>query len=190
VAASPGVAAADVADSLAAPAAIHVVGETVGAGAPARADSVRREPWHEQPRFVMARSLLVPGWGQAHNHAWIKAILIAGVEAVFITQMVQQQSDLDRLLTQIDAARQAGDTEGEAALVNEYNSVLDDRTGNAWKLGAVIAYSMLDAYVDAHFRGFDVKFRHDPALPAGASPAGLNTGAGGPGVRLALRWDF
>jgi hypothetical protein len=190
VAAAPSAARAADADTLATPAAIHVVGEAAGPPAPARADSARRQPWHEQPRFVMARSLLVPGWGQAHNRAWLKALLVAGAEVVLITRVVQQQKDLDQLITEIDAARAAGDAAGEAALVTEYNALLDQRVGNEWKLGAVIAYAMIDAYVDAHFRGFDVEFRNDPALPAGTSPAGLNTGGGGPGVRLALRWDF
>jgi len=158
--------------------------------APAHADSVRRPPWHEQPRFVMARSLLVPGWGQAHNRAWVKALLVAGGEIALITEIVQQQNELDQKLTEIDAARAADDAAGEAALVTEYNDLLDQRVGNEWKLGAVIAYAMLDAYVDAHFRGFDVEFRNDPALPAGTSPTGLNRGGGGPAVRLALRWDF
>src|SRR5262245_4436867 len=31
-----------------------------------------RTPWYDQPRWVMARSLVVPGWGQVHNHAWWK----------------------------------------------------------------------------------------------------------------------
>ena len=185
---APTVARAAVADSLAAvpPAAVVVVGKP----APARADSVRKQPWHEQPRFVMARSLLVPGWGQLHNRAWIKAILIAGVEGLLISRIVQGQDELDRLLAELEAARAAGDTEGEAALVNEYNSQLDERVGNEWKLGAVIAYSMVDAYVDAHFRGFDVEFRTDPALPAGTSPSGQTSGGSGAGMRLALRWNF
>jgi hypothetical protein len=46
----------------------------------------------------------------------------------------------------------------------------------------VIVYAMVDAYVDAHFRNFDVDFETDPALPGGA-PAE----AGG---RLLLRWRF
>jgi hypothetical protein len=189
-AATPTIARAAAADSLAAPAAIHVVGEAAAPPGPARADSLRRPPWHEQPRFVMARSLLVPGWGQAHNHAWIKAVLVASAEAVLITQVVRGQSELDRLLAEIDVARADSDAVREEELVTEYNAQLDDRVASEWKLGAVIAYAMLDAYVDAHFRGFDVEFRNDPALPAGTSPTGLNGGGGGPGVRLAMRWNF
>jgi hypothetical protein len=74
--------------------------------------------------------------------------------------------------------------------VNEYNARLDQRLSREWLLGGVIAYALVDAYVDAHFRGFDVEFRNDPALPAGTSPAGPQGGGGGPGMRLALRWRF
>src|ERR1043166_5441548 len=106
---------------------------------PARAQSTRRHPWHEQPRFVMARSLLVPGWGQLHNHAWWKAVLVAGVEGVLGTRIVQDQRALNRLLGDIGQARaDAGEAlrdsdavayEGALARentdVNEYNSRLD-----------------------------------------------------------------
>jgi uncharacterized protein DUF5683 len=188
-AAAPRVARAAVADSLATPAArpVDVVG---GAPAPVRADSARQTPWHEQPRFVMARSLLVPGWGQLHNRAWFKAIVVAGLEAFLVTRVVRQQSDLDQLLSELDAARARQDLSGYDALANEYNALLAERLGNEWKLGGVIAYAMVDAYVDAHFRGFDVEFRNDPALPAGTSPAGSQSGGGGAGLRLSLRWDF
>ena len=40
---------------------------------------------------------------------------------------------------------------------------------------------MIDAYVDAHFKNFDVNLDIDPALPAGMGP---------PGARLELRWSF
>jgi hypothetical protein len=40
---------------------------------------------------------------------------------------------------------------------------------------------VIDAYVDAHFRRFDIDFQFDPALPGGA-PA--------PGARLSLRWAW
>ena len=131
----------------------------------------------------MARSLLVPGWGQEHNHAWLKALLVASAEGLLGVRIVQDQRALDGLLRDIDLAK-ADEAAGLAdadpvrvgaaqarrfALTNEYNSRLDQRLGRQWLLGAVVAYAMVDAYVDANFRGFDVEFGKDPALPAGAS---------------------
>jgi hypothetical protein len=51
-----------------------------------------------------------------------------------------------------------------------------------WLLAGVIVYALLDAYVDAHFRGFDIEFETDPALPEDA-PAAM-------GARAGLRWSF
>ena len=97
---------------------VQVVG---GANVPP--DSTHRH-WSDQPRFVMARSLLVPGWGQLHNHAWIKAALIAGAEGLLIGRILDDQRQLDRLLGQVDVARHGTDADLLNALVNEYNSAL------------------------------------------------------------------
>jgi hypothetical protein len=56
----------------------------------ARRDSMRvaRMGVLDEPRYVMLRSLLVPGWGQLHNHAWFKAALVAGIEGWFVSDLV------------------------------------------------------------------------------------------------------
>lgn len=155
----------------------------------ARPDSTRHMPWHEQPRFIMARSLVVPGWGQWHNRQWVKALLVAGGEGYFVARLVEDQRALDRMLTELAAARAAHDAVREEALVNEYNARLDQRLGRQWLLGAVLAYALVDAYVDANFRGFEVEFKTDPALPAGP-PSGPSGPEDGLGVRLLLRRHF
>src|SRR4029079_3275775 len=57
---------------------------------PAPPDTARRLP-HGKPRgkydapvWVMARSAVFPGWGQAHNKAWFKAGLVAAAEGYLI----------------------------------------------------------------------------------------------------------
>jgi hypothetical protein len=65
--------------------------------------------------------------------------------------------------------------------VNDYNSRLETVTGREWWLGAVVAYALLDAYIDAHFRNFEAEFEYDPALPGGEPSAR---------VRLSYRWSF
>ena len=135
----------------------------------------------------MARSLILPAWGQVYNHAWLKAAAVAGGEGWLGARIVQDQRKLNELLRELDRARADSDQERETAIVNEYNSRLDQRLARQWILGAVLAYALVDAYVDANFRGFDLEFKHDPALPDGPPPA---NGAGGGGVRLGLRWTF
>lgn len=156
--------------------------------------AIAPRPWTEQPRFVMLRSLLVPGWGQLHNRAWLKAIGVAGTEVWLISAVLQDKRDLDGLLAEVDAARLAQDEARYAAAATRYNDRLDTYVGRQWLLGGVLAYALVDAYVDAHFRDFDIEFKHDPALPDDL-PAEPTTPKGGGAARggrtsLALRWHF
>ena len=136
----------------------------------------------DKPRWVMMRSLLIPGWGQLHNHAFLKAGAFAGVEGWLGARLIRDSGSLDRLRRDVDAARSAGDDAGAAAAVEAYNRRLDRIVSGQWMLAGVVTYALLDAYVDAHFRHFKVEFEHDPALPEGFSS--------GTGARLLLRWGF
>jgi hypothetical protein len=68
------------------------------------------------------------------------------------------------------------------AVVGPWNALVNRQVADLWLLGGVLAYSMLDAYVDAHFRDFKVEFEHDSAFPGGKPPSGQ--------TRLFLRWTF
>jgi hypothetical protein len=139
----------------------------------------------------MMRSLLVPGWGQAYNHAWYKAGAVAAGEVWLGVLIAQDQKALDDLTQQIDQLRADSLFEQANVKVNEYNDQLDQRIAKTWLFAAILTYAMVDAYVDAHFRGFELEFKHDPALPAGPPPAGTTGGAGGGGgYRMGLRWHF
>ena len=119
----------------------------------------------DRPRWVMFRSLVLPGWGQLHNHAWFKAAVIGGTEWTLIARLVDDRRALDRLSDEIDASRLAGDAALEASLTAEFNARSDRFVGRQWWLGALLAYSLLDAYIDAHFRHFRIDLKDDPALP-------------------------
>ena len=189
------------------------------------------------PRWVMLRSLVVPGWGQFHNRAWLKAAMVAALDGTlrvraFLDErrladlnddanaagtaydvyqarqssataaLASAQSELDaaqasgnalairRATVRVNWATQrllkAGVALGAAnskfsQVADEYNTLFDAAATRRWFLGAVIAYSLLDAYVDAHFKNFGVDFESDPALPGGKPPGS---------VRLSLRWHF
>jgi hypothetical protein len=137
------------------------------------ADTTRVEHliWHEQPRWVMARSLVIPGWGQLHNHAWFKAVAVAGAESYLAVHMLKDNTDLKDLNLAVDAARATGDFDSEAAAVDRYNAVLDRFVRRQWLLAGLVTYALMDAYVDAHFVKFKLEFEHDPALPEGVSGA-------------------
>ena len=184
------------ADTIAHPPDIQVVNSSTldadaKAAKKAHADSLKAHGWSAQPRFVMARSLLIPGWGQAYNRAWFKAGAVAAGEVWMGALIVKDTRELDDIQAQLDQARLDGDEQRENELVNEYNDQLDQRIAHQWLLAAVLTYALVDAYVDAHFRGFELEFKHDPALPDGPPPATPTGGrGGGGGVRLGLRWHF
>jgi hypothetical protein len=136
-------------------------------------------PFLRWPSAIMWRSLLVPGWGQLANGAWLKAIGFAAGEGLLIGRLVRDARALDDLDREILEARGSGDIEREDALIERYNARLDASVGRQWLLAGLVAYAMLDAYVDAHFRSFEIEFDDDPARSGG--PAGAS-------VRLTFRW--
>jgi hypothetical protein len=125
---------------------------------------------------------VLPGWGQAYNRQWWKAGVVAAVELGMAYRIYDDNRVLDDLDRQAAEAAAAGDAELQNALALRYNDRLDTMVARQWLLAGVIVYALLDAYVDAHFRGFDVEFEADPALPADAPAA--------TGARAGLRWSF
>jgi len=154
----------------------------VGRAAPAPRRGPAPVPRFDQPRWVMFRSLVVPGWGQLDNGSWFKAALVAGAEVGLGVQMVNDGRELGRLSREADMAQAAGDEDAFNAAVATYNARLAESVSRPWLLGGVLAYALLDAYVDAHFRNFRIEFDNDPALPEGTAPPG--------GGKLSLRWAF
>jgi hypothetical protein len=141
----------------------------------------RLRPKFDQPRWVMLRSLVVPGWGQLYNGSWIKALGVATGEILLAVRMIDDERRLQDLNRQAEEARAANDSDRYNALVEAYNAQLDVTIGRRWWLGGLLTYALLDAYVDAHFKDFDVEFGRDPALPPGAAPTG---------GRLGVRWRW
>jgi hypothetical protein len=133
----------------------------------------------DAPVWVAARSLVLPGWGQIHNQAWIKAVGVAGAEGWLIARMVQDEQALQDIQGSIDEAQ---DDAAYDAGIAAYNSRLAETVRRRWFFGAVLAYAVLDAYVDAHFVDFEVEFGKDGG---GSSPS-----PAAPEARLKVRWTF
>jgi len=113
---------------------------------------------YSEPRYVMFRSAILPGWGQFYNHAWLKGLAIAGGEIALIAGIVDNNRQLERLSKAADDAQAAGDEAAYNAAVNAYNNALSESTSQKWWLGGLLAYALADAYVDAHFARFKVEF--------------------------------
>lgn len=114
-------------------------------------------PWHLQPRWVMLRSVLVPGWGQWTNGKRLKALVVAGSEGYLIYRAV----DWGRI------------ERNAVSLTEEEHAAMRRRDFTWWSIFAG-ALSMGDAYVDAHLRNFDVEFKGQD--PGGSGGSGSDTG--------------
>jgi hypothetical protein len=75
----------------------------------------------------------------------------------------------------------AGASNAYNTAVIAYNALLDKALNRRWLLATVVLYSMIDAYVDAHFRNFDTSLQILPGRPGARSL---------PDMRLRLRWKF
>ena len=144
---------------------VDTVTEAVSDTARAKRTAPPQLTGFDKPVWVMTRSLVFPGWGQAHNGSWWKAGIIGGAESVLIYRIVDDRHTLDDLSAQIDDARANHDPALEQELVAQYNDRSNKYVARQWWLGALVAYSCLDAYIDAHFKHFRVDFKDDPTVP-------------------------
>lgn len=133
------------------------------------------------PRWVMMRSLVVPGWGQAHNGAWLKAAAIAGLETYLGLGILDDRDALDDLERAVAQARADSLSGLEEEAVTAYNARLNQYVRRQWFLGGLLAYALVDAYVDAHFRNFT--FDAEPVPDVDGGPAQLRW-------RAAWEWRF
>jgi hypothetical protein len=125
-----------------------------------QSDSTRRVPG-KSPGTAVLLSFLVPGGGQVYTqHCW-KAALIAPAELTLGYFIIKENSAAGHAL------RVQNDT--------TYVIHRDRRTTLLWFEGAVLAFSMADAYVSAQMYGFDRELRF--------------AGLGARGLRLAIAPD-
>jgi hypothetical protein len=104
------------------------------------------------PTSAVLRSLALPGWGQAANGSWIKAVGFFGGYAGFIGWGVSLNQEKQDAVGELNAATDDADRGFWAAEVERLDDASDAKY---WLAGAVLLVSMLDAYVDAHLKGLD-----------------------------------
>jgi len=115
------------------------------------------QPWHQEPKYIMMRSIVVPGWGQLANGRSWKALLVAAVETYFVWRAVHYGR------RERDFRRQAGehleDSFTRSDLYRQADYAGDRRRDSVWWAIFSVVLSMGDAYVDAHLgRDFEVEF--------------------------------
>jgi len=137
----------------------------------------------EAPTWVMGRSLLLPGWGQAKNGTWLKSLLVAGLEGAFLERLYFEDRRTRAYRAQAASAPlESAERARLAALARKHRGHRRDFT---WWTSLVLILSMADAYVDAHLGGFDVGLQEPPVAPP---PAGIPPVEAVPEVRIA--WTF
>lgn len=128
-----------------------------------------KEPKKKNPRTAMLLSAFIPAGGQLYNQSLWKAPFIAGGEITlgYFTvkeHLAMQEARQDTSLTQDE----------REDLVNSH---MDRRNTFGFFTLAVIAFSMADAYVDAHMFGFKKAQTLTLTLPE-------------QGIGLAVRYNF
>lgn len=129
-------------------------------GAPAR-------PWQRRPRYIMLRSVAVPGWGQWANGRHVKALVVAAGEGYLLWRAVdygrQEQAKARE-------AWAASDPAARAELTGRHSVLASHRRDFTWWSVFAGLLSMGDAYVDAQLGKFDAEFKPQDAASAGDAP--------------------
>jgi len=157
--------------------------ETVADSVGAVRDTTGHTERKVKPFFVMARSAVVPGWGQVYNRQPLKAVVVVAGEAFLVHKIFQELGRQNDAIDRQAAAASNGDTVGDSL------AVLDEEVHNnrkidwIWWTAAAHLLQMADAYVDAHFINFDAEFGPDDDR-IGVGPRAA------PRLRLALQVKF
>jgi hypothetical protein len=107
-------------------------------------------------------SFLLPGGGQVYTGNWWKAALIAPAEVTLGYFSVKEHLAASKSLERFQGL-------GDSTDLTAYVRHRDARTAFLWWTGAVVAFSMADAYVSAQMYGFDREMR----LTLGPMRAGI-----------------
>ncbi|HTW90918.1 MAG TPA: DUF5683 domain-containing protein [bacterium] len=137
-----------------------------------KADTIR--PYHsaKSPGAAVLLSFLLPGGGQVYTGNWWKTTLIAPAEVTLGYLTVREHLLATQSLNKGDTA--------------DYSRYSSTRTALLWWTGAVIVFSMADAYVSAQMYGFDRETKLGlwpsklpmPSLALGTGNLGLVVRAG------------
>jgi hypothetical protein len=117
------------------------------------------------PSVVTLESLILPGLGQASNGKWLKGAGFFAAYGGFITWGILKNQDLQDAQGRLNAAAEAD----RPGLTQEVNGLRDGRNAKYWFAGLTLLLSMVDAYVDAHLRGFDQRIDAKVGLVPGDS---------------------
>lgn len=103
----------------------------------------------KSPWGAVARSAVIPGWGQFYNESYWKIPVIWGTAAWFVYNWI----DNDKLYKDYKSLYQTTQNEYHRRLRNFYR---DQRDNFTIYMGLLYLLNLIDAYVDAHLFDFNV----------------------------------
>jgi hypothetical protein len=147
-------------------------------------DTLALEEWalvhaYRSPSGALWRSCALPGWGQLYNRRPIKAGAIMAAEGTTLGFAVGNYLTSRRYLREARAA----DGDAKKRFYGYHQDYVIDTEFWGWLFVGCVAYSMMDAYVDAHLSNWDVKDlpQDKPAssrVTVEPTPAGLSISIG------------
>jgi len=128
--------------------------------------------------FAPLRSAVFPGWGQLRNGKTLKAVLVFSVESYLVMSAVAEHYQAEEAYRRMELLNRSGQGEAAEELYRSYSDHFDRRDQLAWWTAGLIMLSMLDAYVDANFFGFDEEVRESSRVTFAPSRGGFAAAAG------------
>ena len=131
----------------------------------------------QSPSTAALKSFLLPGLGQVGNEKWVKAGLFFGAYTGLLGWAVALNQDKQDAIGHLNAA---SDSLAAVHWQSEVDRLESSRNAKFWFAGATMLLSVVDAYVDAHLRGFDKRID---------ATVGYVPEVQGAGLALRARWN-
>lgn len=135
----------------------------------------------QQPTIALFKSMVIPGWGQAGNGKYVKAVIFLGLQTWFVASAIHYGQDAADFRSKWEAAQTVEER-------NKWYGLYDDRRDNrnkfTWFAGINAFVAMFDAYVDAHLSGSPEAHHDDNKLSVDFAPEGFD------GARVTLSMNF
>ncbi|UCH79326.1 MAG: hypothetical protein JSU81_05085 [Candidatus Coatesbacteria bacterium] len=105
------------------------------------------------PTGALWRSFALPGWGQIYNEQYVKAGVMMAAEAGTLYMAIDNYLISRKYLRE---ARAAPSKEERAEKLERREQYIVETEFWGWLFVGALAFSMMDAYVDAHLADWDV----------------------------------
>lgn len=109
--------------------------------------------YDKNPYRAMLYSAVLPGGGQLYNQAYVKAVVVAGLQGYLVATAVHHN---DRKQHYQDLMNNSVIGDQDYLIYKQQrDSYRDDLRSDYWWMGTVLVLSVADAFVDAHLYNFD-----------------------------------